>query len=130
LCARNELPVVQKTYELLLWMVPTVQKLPKSHRFVLGERLESSLYRLLEDLVRARFAKPAARAEPLADADATLHLLRFQVRLAHDLRLLDTRRYELAARRCAELGAMVGGWRKAGERRRDEAEGRAVPPGL
>ena len=88
------------------------------------------MYRLLEDLVRARFAKPAARAELLADADATLHLLRFQVRLAHDLRLLDTRRYELAARRCAELGAMIGGWRKAGERRRDEAEGRAVPPGL
>jgi hypothetical protein len=45
----SELPVVQKTYELLLWMAPTIQKLPRSHRFVLGERLESSLYRLLED---------------------------------------------------------------------------------
>ena len=125
----SELPVVQKTYELLLWMAPTIQKLPRSHRFVLGERLESSLYRLLEDLVRARFAKPDARAELLADADATLHVLRFQVRLAHDLKLLDTRRYEHAAGRFAELGAMVGGWRKAGARRRDEAGDRAVPAG-
>ena len=126
----KELPVIQQAYELLLWMVPTIQKLPRSHRFVLGERLESSLYRLLEDLVRARFAKPEARSELLADADATLHVLRFQLRLAHDLKLLDTRRYEHASRRCAELGAMVGGWRKAGVRRRDEAGRRAVPTGL
>jgi hypothetical protein len=62
---RSELPIIQKTYELLLWMVPTIQKLPRSHRFVLGERLESSLYRLLEDLVRARFARPPALLAPL-----------------------------------------------------------------
>ncbi len=33
---RSELPVIQKAYELLLWMAPVVQKLPRSHRFVLG----------------------------------------------------------------------------------------------
>ncbi len=126
----KELPVIQKTYELLRWAVPLVQKLPRSHRFVLGERVESSLYRLLEDLVRARFAKSGPRAELLADADATLHVLRYQLRLAHDLGLVDTRRYEHGAERLRELGAMVGGWRRAGARSSGrETSPRAVPAG-
>ena len=34
---------VTKAYDLLLWLINHVGKFPKSHRFVLGDRIESQI---------------------------------------------------------------------------------------
>ena len=39
----DELIVIQKTYDLIAWAVPAIGKFPRSHRFVLGERMETAL---------------------------------------------------------------------------------------
>ena len=38
----DELDVITKTYDLILWMVGRIAKFPRSHRFVLGERMENT----------------------------------------------------------------------------------------
>ena len=44
----EELVVITKTYDLILWSCNHTGKFPRNHRFVLGERIERNLYDLLE----------------------------------------------------------------------------------
>ena len=52
----NELPIIQKTYDLIKWYIPILNRLPRNHRFALGDRMSDNLYDLLEGLIRARYA--------------------------------------------------------------------------
>lgn len=54
--AMDELPIIQKTYDLIQWYVPILNRLPKNHKFLLGDRMVTGLYDLLEGLIRARYA--------------------------------------------------------------------------
>lgn len=56
--AKNqELVVIAKTYDLILWSCKHTSKFPRNHRFVLGERIERNLYELLETLIQARYTR-------------------------------------------------------------------------
>jgi hypothetical protein len=108
----QELPIITRTYDLVLWSCRHTSKFPRSHRFVLGERIERRLYDLLETLLQARYTRE--RQALLQQANLSLELLRFQMRLAHDLQCLRSNSYAFAARAINEIGSMVGGWLKAG----------------
>ena len=114
--SNQELPVIRKTYDLALWACRHVGRFPRQHRFVLGKRLERRLYDLLETLLQARYTKD--RQALLRQANLTLEVLRFQVRLAHDLRCLRTNSYGFACRAPPEIGAMVGSGGSLCRRRR------------
>jgi hypothetical protein len=49
--------VVDDCHDLLVWVIPQIDKLPRVRRFTLGERLESGVLRLLELLVRAAYSR-------------------------------------------------------------------------
>jgi hypothetical protein len=63
----QELVVITKTYDLILWSCNHTSKFPRNHRFVLGERIERNLYDLLETLIRAKYTKNRQR---LLDQDS------------------------------------------------------------
>lgn len=44
----QELPIIQKTYDLIKWYVPILNRLPRDHKFMLGDRIISGLYDLLD----------------------------------------------------------------------------------
>lgn len=44
----NELPIIQRTYDLIRWYLPILNRLPRHHRFFLGDRMISGLYDLLD----------------------------------------------------------------------------------
>jgi hypothetical protein len=94
----------------MLWLIPTVDKMPRAHKFTLGDRIQNTALDALENLIEATYSKPA---EPfLRKVNMGMEKLRFLFRLAADLRLLDLRRYEHAARLINEVGRLVGGWLK------------------
>ena len=66
---------------------------------------------VLERLIEATYSRQ--RAGMLDAANLAIEKLRFLFRLASDLRYLDLKRYEHAARGLDEIGRMVGGWIKA-----------------
>ena len=35
----NELPIIQKAYDLITWYVPILNSLPRNHKFLLGDRI-------------------------------------------------------------------------------------------
>jgi len=53
----EELTVITKTYDLILWSCNHTGKFPRNHRFVLGERIERNLYDLLETLIQAKYTR-------------------------------------------------------------------------
>ena len=57
----QELIVITKTYDLILWSCNHTGKFPRNHRFVLGERIERNLYGLLETLIQAKYTKHRQR---------------------------------------------------------------------
>jgi len=65
----------------------------------------------LEALIEATYTKE--RVQHLRRANLGIEKLRFLLRLAADLRVLDRRRYEHAARSLDDTGRMIGGWIKA-----------------
>jgi hypothetical protein len=50
----TELLVISKTYDLVKWSCEHTSRFPRTHRFVLGERIERRLYELLETLIQAK----------------------------------------------------------------------------
>ena len=108
--ASAELSVITKAYDLVLWFVPIIGRFPRSHRFVLGERMEKNLYDLVDTLLRAKYQRP--RKKLLADANILLEILRFQCRLAKDLELMTAKRYGYVSGLIDDIGREVGGWLK------------------
>jgi hypothetical protein len=53
----GELPIIEASLDLIRWFVPLLQRLPRQHKFGLGDRLIANLYHLLEQLVHARYAR-------------------------------------------------------------------------
>ena len=103
----QKLIVITKTYDLILWSCHHTSRFPRNHRFVLGERIERNVYGLLETLIRAKYMK--SRQRLLEDANLTLEILRFQMRLAKDLQCLRVESYGFAAKAIDEGGRLVGG---------------------
>jgi 23S rRNA-intervening sequence protein len=107
----DELTVITKAYDLILWSCNHTGKFPRNHRFVLGERIERNLYDLLETLIRAKYTRQ--RQELLERANLMLEILRFQMWLAKDLQCLKVDSYGFAAKAIDEIGRLVGGWLKS-----------------
>ncbi len=97
-------------YRFLLWLVPTLERLPRSQKFLLGDRIQGTALDVLDSLIDAIYTR--RRGDHLANANLGLERLRYLLRLAHDLRYLDQRRYEHAARAVDATGRRVGAWRK------------------
>jgi len=106
--ARQTGPALEHMQRFLLWLVPTVEKFPRSQKFTLGDRIQTTALDVLERLIEATYTK--ARAKSLNAANLGIEKLRILFRLAADLRVLDLRRYEHAARSLDEVGRLVGGW--------------------
>lgn len=108
----QELVVITKTYDLILWSCNHTSRFPRNHRFVLGERIERNLYDLLETLIQAKYTRQ--RQDLLGKCNLILEILRFQMRLAKDLQCLKVNSYGFAAKGIDEIGRMVGGWLQSG----------------
>lgn len=39
---KRDLPIVQKTYDLVKWYVPILNRLPRDHKFLLGAGFDSA----------------------------------------------------------------------------------------
>ena len=103
-------PAIEAHYRFLLWLIPTIEKFPRTHKFTVGERIEKTALDVLEALIEATYTKE--RAQHLRRANLGVEKLRFLLRLAMDLSILDRTRYEHAARALDETGRLVGGWLK------------------
>jgi len=99
---------VESCHDLLRWLIPQLDKFPRSRRFTLGERLETGVLDVLELLVEAAYTRN--KDIPLKRANLRLEMVRHLWRLAHELKVIATRQYEYGAKLIDDLGRQIGGW--------------------
>ena len=104
-------PAVQLCHELLAWLIPLLDQFPRTRRFTLGERLESGLLFVLENLVDAAYSRD--KRDALARANRRLAVVRHLWRLCLEFKVIGLKRYEYGAKLMLDLGAQIGGWWKA-----------------
>jgi hypothetical protein len=105
----NQLPkIVQDCHNLLLWLIPILDKFPRSRRFTIGERLENGALNLLTDLIEATYSKQKKTA--LTRANRQLEIIRHLWRLAYELKVIPQHRYQHGAKLINEIGRQLGGW--------------------
>ena len=75
----DELPIIQRTYDLILWYIPRINKFPRDYKFVLGDEMQRGLYGLLGSLIRARYSRD--KIGLLETMNADIEVLRYQTRL-------------------------------------------------
>ena len=111
----QNLKIFEKTYELILWLYPTVNKFPKSQRFVLGQRIENAILKILEGIIEAN--QERSKLLFLKKISVELDKLRILIRLSKDLKFISVRQYGFAAEKVNEIGRMLGGWIKVADKK-------------
>jgi four helix bundle protein len=107
----KNLAIFEKTYDLILWIYPTVNKFPKSQRFVLGQHIENTTLELLEGIIEANNERN--KAFYLKKLSLKLDKLRILIRLSKDFKFISIRQYEFVSGHINEIGKMLGGWIKS-----------------
>jgi len=106
----SDLSIIQKTYDLIKWYVPIINRLPKNHKFLLGDRITTGLYDILDGLLIARYS--SQKLPQLESLNIKLEILRYQTRLLFDFGLIATERYEYIQKLINEIGVELGSWIK------------------
>ena len=88
---------------------------PRSHRFVLGDRIENIVLEVLELLIEAAYTRD--KAALLKRTSIQLEKLRYLIRISKDMTFISLRQYEFASKQIDEVGRMVGGWLRQQEGR-------------
>ncbi|MEE3715901.1 diversity-generating retroelement protein Avd [Tumidithrix elongata RA019] len=120
-----ELAIIQKTYDLIKWYVPILNRLPREHKFQLGNRIVETLYKFLESLIEAKYSRQ--KQAKLESLNVSLSILRYQTRLLFDFALFSTQRYEYVSRLIDDIGNDLGGWLKQLQKRTDETSRQPLP---
>ncbi len=109
----KDLKILQKTYDMIVYGNICLKEFPKHEKHVMAANIRSSMYRLLELIVRAN--KKYHKKTTLQDIDIELELLRTYIRFSTDpkVRYLPLRKYENWSKMLNEIGRMLGGWIKS-----------------
>ncbi|HOC56492.1 MAG TPA: diversity-generating retroelement protein Avd [Verrucomicrobiota bacterium] len=103
--------ILTRLHDLLLYVVPQLNRFPRDQKFVLGDRIETKLLEVQEHCLRAYYSRD--KRAHLLEANLTLEVTRHLIRLAHGLRLVSNHTYGVLAEKVDEVGRMIGGWLKA-----------------
>ncbi len=83
---------VTKLYDYILWMIPKLEKFPRSQKFLIADRIENTLLDSLDILIEAAYSRNNYHL--LNTANLKLEKLRYLVRLSNDLKLINLKGYE------------------------------------
>ena len=107
----NELIIVEKSKDSYKYLHNALKYFPKSEKFVLSADIRNTFFEMLSLFLVAN--KLQYKKKTLYEADVKLDVLRFKIRVAHELQHLKTKQYEVLSSQLTEIGKMLGGWIKS-----------------
>jgi 23S rRNA-intervening sequence protein len=110
--AEQEMVIFTRTFDFLTWLLPATNNFPRAHRHTFTQRLLNAAFDLREYLEEANHRKGRARLERLERADEALERVRVYLRLAVMWDWLTGGQYHHVAGMVAEIGRLLGGWKK------------------
>jgi len=97
----------QKTYDLVKWIYPTVNKFPRKQRLTLSQRIEVTTIRILELVIDLSDRDTAVNRKKILHE---LHKLQILLRLCKDLSYLSFKRYAYVSFLITEIIQILDKW--------------------
>ncbi|HAT7072803.1 TPA: four helix bundle protein [Legionella pneumophila] len=107
----TELPVYRDTYLLTLKVFEVTKDFPREYKDTLGQDMKRDALHLLRCIYRAN--KHQNRAEHLEVFLDELELLKLEIRLCVEMKLISLKRQALLSELVERIGKQVTGWRNA-----------------
>lgn len=108
----EEMVIFTRTYDFITWLIPMTERFPRSQRFVVTQRLQQAALSFQEILIEANAQRGASRLEKIRVADVELRKVRLYLRLCVKWDWLTPNQYRHVAMMVAEIGKLLGGWKK------------------
>ena len=98
--------------QLLQWLLPAMGRFPREHRHTVTEHMAKLAMQVHDALIAARHVSAELRWQAIARADIALDQLRQYGLLACEWHWWSLGQYEHFSRLTAELGRLIGGWKR------------------
>jgi len=106
----NDIPVLNKSYELYKLFHEYRKVVPKQDRFTIYERSENVILGTIELLLEASYGNKERKVILLEKSSVKLNVLRFLIRLMKETKTFDLKKYTNIETLIDEIGRMTGGW--------------------
>ena len=100
------MPILQKMTEAYKLWHGFLLQFPRLSKYTLGTRIDAIFTEILELLLVAKYS------DKINKAIAKLDSLKFFMQIAWEIKALDNKKFACLSRPLAEIGRMLGGWRK------------------
>jgi len=90
---------------------------PKTERFGIGQKIESTFLDILEYSFTSVYLSPEPKIILLSKTIAKLDTLKFFSQLAWESKLIPNEKYAEFSEKLEEIGKMLGGWKKGLEQK-------------
>ena len=107
----TDLPVYRDTYQLILKVYEITKEFSKEYKYTLGQEMKRDALQLIRSIYRAN--KHHNRAEHLEVFLDELELLKLEIRLCVDMKLVPMRKQAVLSELLERIGKQVTGWRNA-----------------
>ena len=109
----QEAPIVQKTADLYKEFYGYLKMFPKQDQYLLGKRCEDYLLDFMEQIYGAVAVSKDERLPILIVANNKFEVLKFLLRSARELRIIDNKKYLSLESKIQDIGKQLGGWMKS-----------------
>lgn len=106
----NEAPILKKIFDFYKIFYQCVKIFPKKDQYSLGKRCEDYLLLFMECVVLAASLPKERKLKALEVANMKFDMLKIFIRLAHELKMIDNKKYLALGTEIQEIGKMLGGW--------------------
>lgn len=106
------LPLYRDTYRLILLIYGAVREFPREYKYSLGQELRRDSMQLVRHIYRANSGSGSARREALERFGDDFELVRLELRLSFDLKLIGLKPFGQITALMESIGKQASGWRR------------------
>lgn len=105
----NELIIIPKIEKYIEYMLTILLKLPCTEKFSIGTEIKASMYEMLKYALLASKVSKAKRLELYNVVDSEIYYQRICIRILHNNKWIDIKKYKYSNELLAEIGKILGG---------------------
>lgn len=108
------LSVYKDVYRFIQLLFRITSGFPREYKYTLGQDMKRDSMQLVRYIYRANTARD--KGDFLTAFAADFELIKLQIRLSYDLRIIDVKKYAAAAELMDSIGRQITGWQRAQNR--------------
>ena len=102
--------IINRAYIFLKENAIMISKIPRTHKFVFGDRLYQACLDLVDLYIHAYYSSKETKLQALYQSNIVLERIRIYLRLAYDLGIISSHKRNELIEQTMHLGRMTGGW--------------------